>query len=213
MVSSELGNFKDQLCRIFRSLALGLLLIFDIGALAEDRGISKGLGQRRQIMESHMSKVLKAEDVDLMIIAGGTIGFSGVDLANLINIAAVKAAMDGAKAVTMADLEYAKHKIILGSERNMVTQLPKKDKTSFSRKQMLARLDVAMGGRVVEELIFGENEVTSGAQSDLKNATNLARRMVTRYGMSKEVGLMTIQRKEHNALANALLEHETLIGS
>ncbi|KAK5783297.1 hypothetical protein PVK06_037805 [Gossypium arboreum] len=117
MVSSELGNFKDQLCRIFRSLALGLLLIFDIGALAEDRGISKGLGQRRQIMESHMSKVLKAEDVDLMIIAGGTIGFFVVDLANLINIAAVKAAMDGAKAVTMADLEYAKHKIILGSER------------------------------------------------------------------------------------------------
>ncbi|PPD87828.1 hypothetical protein GOBAR_DD15242 [Gossypium barbadense] len=207
-------------------------------------------------MESHMSKVLKAEDVDLMITARGTIGFSGVDLANLSNVAAVKAAMDGAKAVTMADLEYAKDKIILGSERKsaviseelrkltalykaghalvaihtneallvhkvtivprgmalcMVYRLPDKDKTSFSRKQMLARLDVAMGGRVVEELIFGENEVT--AQSDLKNVTNLARSMVTRYGMSKEVGLMTIQRKEHYALANALLEHETLIGS
>ncbi|KAK5783296.1 hypothetical protein PVK06_037804 [Gossypium arboreum] len=108
---------------------------------------------------------------------------------------------------------------------SMVSQLPKKDKTSFSRKQMLARLDVAMGGRVVEELIFGENEVTSGAQSDLKNATNLARRMVTRLFIEKEVRelleraydntktILTTHRKEHNALANALLEHETLIGS
>lgn len=231
-----------------------------------------------------------------MIVARGTPGFSGADLANLVNVAALKAAMDGAKAVSMADLEHAKDKIMMGSERKsaviseesrkltayhegghalvaihtdgalpvhkativprgmslgMVAQLPDKDETSISRKQMLARLDVCMGGRVAEELIFGENEVTSGASSDLQQATDLARAMVTKYGMGKQVGVVThnyndngksmstatrlqIEKevkefletayanakailishsKEHHALANALLEHETLTGS
>ncbi|KAK3134680.1 hypothetical protein QOZ80_5BG0409360 [Eleusine coracana subsp. coracana] len=142
---------------------------------------------RRQILDTHMSKVLKANDVNLMIIARGTPGFSGADLANLVNVAALKAAMDGAKAVTMRDLEYAKDRIMMGSERNFRRRI----RIVFQKKQMLARLDVCMGGRVAEELIFGENEVTSGPSSDLMQATRLARAMVTRYGMSERVGLVS----------------------
>ncbi|KAI4337147.1 hypothetical protein L6164_015595 [Bauhinia variegata] len=191
---------------------------------------------RRQILESHTYKIAKADDVDLMIVARGTIGFSGADLANLVNIAAIKAAMDGAKAVNMYDLEYARDKIFMGSERKsliisdenrratafhegghalvaiytdgalpvhkativprgdtlgMVSQLPDKDQTKISRKELLASIDVDMGGLAAEELILGESETTTGVWSDLWYATATARRMVTEYGMSEEVGPVT----------------------
>ncbi|GKC65192.1 ATP-dependent zinc metalloprotease FTSH 4, mitochondrial isoform X2, partial [Tanacetum coccineum] len=161
---------------------------------------------KRQIMESHMSKfqvaiiillcsgkvILKADEVDLMVVARGTPGFSGDDLANLVNVAALKAAMDGANerksAVISDEVRKLKayhegghalvaihtdgahpvHKATIvprGMVLGMVAQLPEKDETSVSCKEMLARLDVFMGGRVAEELIFGEDEVTSGASS------------------------------------------------
>ncbi|WVY92306.1 hypothetical protein V8G54_037820 [Vigna mungo] len=249
---------------------------------------------RQQILESHMSKVVKDADVDLMIIARGTPGFSGADLANLINMAAIRAAMNDSKAVTMADLEHAREKILMGSELKStvvseatrkltafreggralvaiytdgadpvhkativpnatslgrVRQLPDDDKLSVSRKEILAWVDVCMAGWAAEELIFGE--VSSTVSFELKQATRWARMMVTKYGMGNEVGpvtheyndkgrsmssetrlliekevkqlvergynnaktILTTHSKEHHALANALLEHETLTGT
>ena len=193
---------------------------------------------RCQILESHFKGIKKAADVDLNTIARGTPGFSGADLANLINIAALRAASQGAKAVDMHALEYAKDRILMGAERKsaviseknrkltayhegghalvalytegahpvhkatvvprgmalgMVMQLPESDdETSVTRRQLLAKLDVAMGGRAAEELIFGTADVTTGASSDLEQATRLARAMVTKYGMSDLVGQMAI---------------------
>ena len=194
---------------------------------------------RRQILEVHFRGIKRAPGVDLTVIAKGTPGFSGADLANLVNVAALRAASSGATAVDMAALEYAKDRILMGAERKsaviseknrkltayhegghalvalytngahpvhkatvvprgvslgMVMQLPESDdETSVSRMQLLAKLDVAMGGRVAEELIFGEENVTTGASSDLEQATRLARAMVTRYGMSDKIGQVAIQ--------------------
>ncbi|KAK9842670.1 hypothetical protein WJX74_000435 [Apatococcus lobatus] len=193
---------------------------------------------RRQILDSHFRNVPRGTDVDLLVIARGTPGFSGAELANLVNIAALKAAREGNLSVGMTALEFAKDRIIMGAERKsavisdqnrkltayhegghalvamltdgahpvhkativprgmalgMVTQLPEEaDEHSVSQRQLLAKLDVCMGGRVAEEIIFGPRDITTGASSDLEQATRLARAMVTRYGMSDLLGHISI---------------------
>ncbi|KAK7255770.1 hypothetical protein RIF29_29189 [Crotalaria pallida] len=243
---------------------------------------------RQEILELYLQDKPVADDVDIIAIARGTPGFNGADLANLVNIAAIKAAVEGAEKLTAAQLEFAKDRIVMGTERKtmfisddskkltayhesghaivalntegahpihkatimprgsalgMVTQLPTSDETSISRKQLLARLDVCMGGRVAEELIFGQDYVTTGASSDLHTATELAQYMVSNCGMSDAIGpvhikdrpssemqsridaevvrllreaydrvkaLLKKHEKALHALANALLEYETL---
>jgi len=193
------------------------------------------VGGRKAILEMYAKKTKISKDVDLSILARGTVGFSGADLYNLMNQAALKASTDGLNSITMSVFEYAKDKIMMGAERKtavitpktakitafheaghalvavlsdgaspihkatimprgsalgMVTMLPDGDQTSQSLKEMLAFMDVAMGGRVAEELIFGQENVTSGASSDIMSATRTARAMVTKYGFSEEVGIV-----------------------
>jgi len=193
------------------------------------------VGGRKEILEMYAEKTKLASGVDLTVLARGTTGFSGADLYNLMNQAALKASMDGLNSITMAVLEFAKDKILMGAERKtavitpetakctayheaghalvgvltdgaqpihkatimprgsslgMVMMLPEGDQTSQSFKQMLAFMDVAMAGRVAEELIFGEENITSGASSDIFSASKTARAMVTKYGFSKDVGVV-----------------------
>jgi len=193
------------------------------------------VGGRKEILEMYAAKTKLSKDVDLNMIARGTTGFSGADLSNLMNQAALKASVDGLNSITMAVLEYAKDKILMGAERKtavitaetakctayheaghalvailtngaqpihkatimprgaslgMVTMLPEGDQTSQSKREMTAFMDVAMGGRVAEELVFGDENVTSGAMSDIANATKIARAMVTKYGFSPDVGIV-----------------------
>lgn len=212
---------------------------------------------RKQILEAHFKGIKRSGDVDLNTIARGTPGFSGADLANLVNIAALRAASQGASSVDMQALEYAKDRILMGAERKsaviseknrrltayhegghalvalytdgahpvhkatvvprgvalgMVMQLPESDdETSITRRQLLAKLDVAMGGRAAEELIFGDADVTTGASSDLEQATRLARAMVTKYGMSDIIGQVAIAYDDMGNLSSetrALVEAE-----
>lgn len=188
---------------------------------------------REEILKVHVKKVPLAKDVNLTTVARGTPGFSGADLANLVNEAALLAARKNKRKVTLKDFDEAKDKVLMGAERKsmamddrekmntayheaghaicslytegsdpihkatiiprgralgMVQQLPEKDRYSITRQQMMSRLIVAMGGRVAEEMKFGYNAVTSGASGDIQMATNLARSMVTEWGMSDALG-------------------------
>eukprot|EP00607_Mallomonas_marina_P010336 CAMPEP_0182419814 /NCGR_PEP_ID=MMETSP1167-20130531/4175_1 /TAXON_ID=2988 /ORGANISM="Mallomonas Sp, Strain CCMP3275" /LENGTH=659 /DNA_ID=CAMNT_0024594923 /DNA_START=265 /DNA_END=2244 /DNA_ORIENTATION=+ len=197
---------------------------------------------RKAILELYAQKVPTSKDVDMEQMARGTPGFSGAELYNLINQAALKASVDGLKAVSMGALEYAKDKILMGAEKKsavlseetmrctayheaghalvairtdgadavhkatimprgralgMVMQLPEGDQTSMNRKQMLARLDVCMAGRVAEELVFGADYVTSGASSDFQQATRMARAMVMKWGLSEKIGHVYLEDKDN----------------
>ncbi len=191
------------------------------------------LSGREKILRVHMRKVPLGPDVDARTIARGTPGFSGADLANLVNEAALLAARRGKRVVTMSELEDAKDKVMMGAERRslvmsddekkltafheaghaivalnvagtdpihkatiiprghalgMVMRLPERDQMSLSRQKILADICVAFGGRVAEELTFGHDYVTTGASSDIQQATRRARAMVTRYGLSDALG-------------------------
>jgi ATP-dependent metalloprotease len=194
---------------------------------------------RKQILELYGGRTVLADgdgdSADWSVLARGTPGMSGAELCNLVNQAAIKAAMDGSEGVTHSVLEWAKDKILMGSERQsavvtpetakctayhegghalvglmtpgsdpihkatimprgtslgMVMQLPEGDQNTMSKKQMLATLDVCMGGRVAEGLVFGDDNITTGACSDIQQASRLARAMVTKYGFSDEIGVV-----------------------
>jgi len=188
---------------------------------------------REKILKVHVRKVPLAPDVDLKVVSRGTPGFSGADLMNLVNEAALLAARRGKRIVTMAEFEDAKDKVMMGAERRsmvmsedekkltayhegghalvalsvpasdpvhkatiiprgralgLVMRLPEGDRHSKKFVEFTSDLAVAMGGRVAEELVFGKENITSGASSDIEQATRLARAMVTRLGYSDELG-------------------------
>ena len=188
---------------------------------------------REKILKVHMRKVPLAPDVDPRVIARGTPGFSGADLANLINEAALLAARIGKRVVTMQEFEDAKDKVMMGAERRSMVMtedekkltayheaghalvglkvpkydplhkvtiiprgqalgitmsLPERDRLSYSKLELESKLAVMYGGRVAEELVFGAENVTTGAGNDIQQATSWARRMVTEFGFSDKLG-------------------------
>jgi len=196
---------------------------------------------REAILKVHIKKISTGPDVKLRTIARGTPGFSGADLANLINESALLAARKNKRVVTMSDIEEAKDKVMMGAERRsmvmsedekkltayhegghaivalneqasdpihkatiiprgralgMVMRLPERDQLSVTREKMHADIAVAMGGRIAEEIIFGHDKVTSGASSDIDMVTKMAKNMVTKYGMSTELGTIAYGENE-----------------
>ncbi len=188
---------------------------------------------REKILKVHMRKVPLGTDVDARVIARGTPGFSGADLANLVNEAALLAARAGKRLVGMLDFEAAKDKVMMGAERRSMVMtdeekeltayheaghaivglhvpkhdplhkvtiiprgralgvtmsLPERDKYGYSKVELESKIAMMFGGRVAEELVFGRENITTGAGNDIKQATEMARRMVTEYGFSEKLG-------------------------
>ncbi|MDJ1015300.1 MAG: ATP-dependent zinc metalloprotease FtsH [Paracoccaceae bacterium] len=200
---------------------------------------------REKILGVHARKVPLGPDVDLRIIARGTPGFSGADLANLVNEAALMAARVGRRFVTMEDFENAKDKVMMGSERRsmvmtedekkltayheaghaivglnvpqhdpihkatiiprgralgLVLSLPERDQLSVTLTKYKSKIAMAMGGRVAEELIFGAENVTSGAASDIQQVSKIARAMVTQFGFAEELGYIDYANEQQSYL-------------
>ena len=188
---------------------------------------------RTKILNVHAKKTVLGPDIDLRIIARGTPGFSGADLANLVNEAALMAARAGKRFVAMIDFENAKDKVMMGAERRsmvmtdeekkltayheaghaivglnvpqhdpihkatiiprgralgLVLSLPERDQLSVTRTKYKSKIAMAMGGKVAEEMVFGPENVTSGASSDIQQITKIARAMVMQFGMSDNLG-------------------------
>ncbi len=211
---------------------------------------------REQILKVHMRKVPMAEGVKASLIARGTPGFSGADLANLVNEAALFAARANKREVDMEDLEKAKDKIMMGAERRSMVMsddekrltayheaghaiigrlvpkhdpvykvsiiprgralgvtmfLPEEDRYSMSKEQLESQISSLFGGRIAEELIFGPESVTTGASNDIKRATEIARNMVTKWGLSEKLGpLMYSEDEEEVFLGRSVTQHKNV---
>ncbi len=224
-----------------------------------DRQVVVGLPDvrgREQILKVHMRKVPLAEDVRPSVIARGTPGFSGADLANLVNEAALFAARDNARDVAMTHFERAKDKILMGAERRSMVMsdaekqltayheaghaivgrmvpehdpvykvsiiprgralgvtmfLPEADRYSHSRTWLESQICSLYGGRLAEELVFGHHKVTTGASNDIMRATSLARNMVTKWGMSDQLGPLTYGDEEEEVfIGRQITQHKTV---
>ncbi|WPL12583.1 MULTISPECIES: ATP-dependent zinc metalloprotease FtsH [Thiorhodovibrio] len=211
---------------------------------------------REQILKVHMRKVPTAEDVQASILARGTPGFSGADLANLVNEAALFAARSNKRLVDMQDLEKAKDKIMMGAERRSMVMsddekkltayhesghaivgrlvpqhdpvhkvsiiprgralgvtlfLPEDDRFSYSKQRLESQISSLFGGRIAEELIFGPEMVTTGASNDIQRATELARNMVTRWGLSDRLGPLAYGEDEQEVfLGHSVTQHKSV---
>ena len=211
---------------------------------------------REQILKVHMRKIPEADDVRPAIIARGTPGFSGADLANLVNEAALGAARENAKTVNMSHFERAKDKIMMGAERKSMVMsekekkltayheaghaivgrlvpehdpvykvsiiprgralgvtmfLPEEDRYSHSKQYLESQLSSLYGGRLAEELIYGKDSVTTGASNDIERATEIARNMVTKWGLSERLGPLTYSEDEGEVfLGRSVTQHKNM---